>query len=256
MDGTPAAEYTFHDEFDGPAGSPPDPARWAYDLGGGGWGNNELEIYTDAPPNAFQDGRSLLVIRATKQVTPGSGGVPPAVTYHSSRIKTQGHFSQPGGHFEARIKVDSQPGLWPAFWLIGQHISTAGWPACGEIDVLEDFGYSTVQSSVHAPAGGTTVRSAHQDLASDAGWHVYQMHWSEKGMSFSRNGQRYLSVSREFCPPAAWVFGPQAPHNGGMFLLLNLAVGGNAGDPPETARFPADLLVDYVRVRGPAVRSR
>ncbi len=125
-DGTPVAEYTFRDEFEGPAGSPPDPARWAYDLGRGGWGNNELEIYTDSPANAFQDGRSHLVIRAAKQVTPGSGGAPPAVAYHSGRIKTQGRFSQLGGHFEARIKVDSQPGLWPAVWLMGQDISTAG----------------------------------------------------------------------------------------------------------------------------------
>lgn len=239
--------YAFRDEFDGPAGSPPDPAQWSYDLGGGGWGNNELEIYTDSPANVFQDGRSHLVIRATKDPAPGRTGA--AVSYHSGRIKTLGKFSQLGGYFEARIKVNSQRGLWPAFWLMGQDIPTVGWPACGEVDVLEDYGYSTVQTSVHAPAGGNQVYSAHQDLPSDTAWHVYQMHWSAAGMSFSRDGRHYLSVSRAFCPPSAWVFGPQAPHNGGMFLLLNLAVGGSVGDPPETVRFPVDLLVDYVRVR-------
>jgi|SRR5450755_114940 beta-glucanase (GH16 family) len=240
--------YTFRDEFDGPAGSPPDPATWSYDLGDGGWGNNELEVYTNSPDNVFQDGRSHLIIRATRQVTPGGQGAPPAVSYHSARIKTQRSFWQLGGYFEARIKVNSQRGLWPAFWLMGENISTAGWPACGEVDVLEDFGYSTVQSSVHAPAGPDAVYSAHQDLPSDTHWHVYQLRWSAQGMTFSRDGHRYLSVSRDFCPPPAWVFGPQTPNNGGMFMLLNLAVGGNAGVPPDTTRFPVDLMVDYVRV--------
>jgi beta-glucanase (GH16 family) len=70
-------------------------------------------------------------------------------------------------------------------------------------------------------------------------------------MSFSRDGREYLTVHRDFCPPAAWVYGPEQPHNGGVFMLLNLAVGGNVGDPPESVEFPVDLMVDYVRVRGP-----
>jgi beta-glucanase (GH16 family) len=246
--------YTFQDEFDGPAGSPPDASKWSYDLGGGGWGNNELEVYTDSPANVFQDGRSHLVIRATEQLAPGASGTHRAVTYHSARIKTQGKFAQSGGVFEARVKIASQPGLWPAFWLMGQDIPAVGWPGCGEVDVLEDFGYSAVATSVHAPAGRNAVHSAHHDLPSDTGWHVYQMRWSPEGMSFSRDGRRYLKVNRGFCPPQAWVYGPQAPHNGGMFLLLNLAVGGNAGEPPGSVRFPVDLMVDYVRVRGPGCR--
>jgi len=240
--------YTFQDEFDGPAGAPPDPGRWAYDLGAGGWGNNELQTYTDSPANVFQDGQSSLVIRATRPVTPG-GGPTAQAGYHSARIKTLGKFAQSGGSFEARIKVDSQRGLWPAFWLMGQDITARGWPACGEVDVLEDYGYSAVESSVHVPAGGIAVQTASQHLASDRDWHVYRLDWSPGGMSFSRDGQPYLTVGRDFCPPPAWVYGPQVPHNGGMFLLLNLAVGGNAGPPPDSVRFPVDLLVDYVRVR-------
>jgi beta-glucanase (GH16 family) len=242
--------YTFHDDFDGPAGSPPDPARWSYDIGGGGWGNGEAQVYTDSTSNVFQDGQSHLVIRATRRTMPG-GRLRTKKTYHSGRIKTEGKFWQLGGTFEARIKVDSRPGLWPAFWLMGQDHPTAGWPACGEVDVLEDFGYSTVQASVHAPAGGTALRSAHQDLPSDTGWHLYQLHWTADGMSFSRDGHRYLHVSRNFCTPTSWIFGPSAPNNGGMFLLLNLAVGGNAGEPPPETAFPADLMIDYIRVSGP-----
>ncbi|HTT51401.1 MAG TPA: glycoside hydrolase family 16 protein [Streptosporangiaceae bacterium] len=243
--------YTFQDEFDGSAGSPPDPARWSYDLGAGGWGNNELQTYTDSTANAFQDGQSHLVIRATRQQGPGTGNGRPDVSYHSARITTRDKFAQQGGCFEARIKVTSQRGVWPACWLMGQDIGTVGWPRCGEVDVLEDFGYSTVESSVHVPAGGLSVHTAHHDLPSDTGWHTYRLDWSADGMAFSRDGQRYLSVRPGFCEPRAWVYGPAEPHNGGMFLLLNLAVGGTVGDPPDSTRFPADLLVDYVRVTRP-----
>jgi beta-glucanase (GH16 family) len=241
--------YTFQDEFDGPAGSPPDPARWCYDLGAGGWGNNELQTYTDNPRNVFQDGRSHLVIRATRQMIPANGDGPPSTRYHSARITTRDRFAQSGGSFEARIKVASRRGLWPAFWLMGQDLGPAGWPNCGEVDVLEDFGFSTAQSSVHAPAGGDAVHTAHRDLPSDCDWHVYRLDWTASGMSFSRDGDRYLTVDRDFCPASAWVYGPGAPHNGGMFLLLNLAVGGSVGSPPAEVRFPVDLMVDYVRVR-------
>jgi beta-glucanase (GH16 family) len=236
--------YAFRDEFDGPAGAPPDPARWSHDLGAGGWGNGELQSYTDSPVNAFQDGRSHLVIRATRQ--PATDG--PGYRYHSARITTRDAFCQLGGIFEARIKVDSRRGLWPAFWLMGQTHATAGWPACGEVDVMEDFGYSAVQASVHAPAGGISLHSAHHDLPSDDGWHVYRLTWDAGGMTVSADGRPFLAVGRDFCPPGSWVFGPGEPHNGGMFLLLNLAVGGSVGDPPPDAGFPVDLMVDYVRV--------
>jgi beta-glucanase (GH16 family) len=243
--------YVFHDDFNGPAGTPPDPSKWCYDLGGGGWGNGELQEYTDSPVNAFQDGRSHLVIRATQHGTPGTAGA--GITYHSARIKTLGRFARLGGTFEARIKVDSRRGLWPAFWLMGQNITTAGWPACGEVDILEDYGYSTAQTSVHAPGSGGKLHSTHRDLPSDRDWHVYQMDWSAAGMTFSRDGRPYLDVASDQWPRLAWVFGPATPNNGGMFMLLNLAVGGAAGNPPAGTEFPADLLIDYIRVSGPAL---
>ena len=120
--------------------------------------------------------------------------------------------------------------------------------------MLEDFGYATGQSSVHAPAGtGNVLHSAHADFPLDDRWHVYQLSWQDDGMRFSRDGQTYLTVPRFFCPARSWVFGPAAPHNGGMFLLLNLAVGGNAGEPPPDTPFPVDLMIDYVRVSMPDI---
>lgn len=235
--------YAFRDEFDGPAGAPPDPARWCYDLGDGGWGNGELQEYTDSPGNAFQDGHSHLIIRATRESRPGADP-----GYRSARITTRDSFWPLGGIIEARIKVDSRRGLWPAFWLMGRSQATAGWPACGEVDLMEDFGYSTVAASVHAPAADGGLHSAHgDDLPCDRGWHVYQLRWCPEGMTVSSDGRPFLRVSRDFCPAPSWVFGPGQPRNGGMFLLLNLAVGGNAGDPPPGTRFPVDLMIDYVR---------
>jgi beta-glucanase (GH16 family) len=234
--------YTFEDDFTGAAGSAPDPAKWAHDLGGGGWGNKELEIYTNSTENAFIDGNSNLVIRAVKAVS-GSN-----VSYTSARLKTQEKFSQLGGRFQARIKLNSQPGLWPAFWLLGQDIKTVGWPQCGELDIMEDFGHSTVESSVHTPAGKST-NSAAGEIASDTDWHVYQLDWDATGFVFSRDNIAYLRVPNTFGPKSSWVFGPGEPNNGGMFILLNLAVGGNVGTPPASVQFPVEMLVDYVRVQ-------
>lgn len=117
--------------------------------------------------------------------------------------------------------------------------------------MLGDLGDSTVHSAVHAPAGGASVHTARRDLPSDTGWHTCRLDWSADDMSFSRDGHRYLIVRRGFCGSRAWVYGPGEPHNGGMFLLLNLAVGGQVGDPPDSTQFPADLMVDYVRVAQP-----
>ena len=241
MSGSPE-NFTFEDDFTGPAGSAPDPAKWAYDLGGGGWGNNELEIYTSSAKNVYVDGHSNLVIRAVRTVSRGS------VSYTSARLKTQGKFSQLGGQFQARIKLNSQAGLWPAFWLLGQDITTVGWPQCGEIDIAEDFGHSVVESSVHAPNGVRTY-DVSGNITNDTDWHVYQLDWDATGFVFSRDGTAYLTVRNTFCPASAWVFGPSEPNNGGMFILLNLAVGGNTGTPPDSVQFPIEMLVDYVRVQ-------
>ena len=132
---------------------------------------------------------------------------------------------------------------------MGRDITTASWPQCGEIDIAEDFGYNAVQSSVHAPDG--TPNGTHDqsfDLAGDTSWHVYRADIEAEGIRFSRDGYEYGHTPATYCPSSAWVFGPQEPNNGGLFILLNVAVGGKVGAPPATTVFPATLLVDYVKV--------
>ena len=148
-----STQFAFEDDFTGPAGAAPDPSKWTYDLGGGGWGNNELEVYTNSRTNSFLDGDGHLVIRATK-----SGR-----TFHSARLKTIGKFAKYRGTFEARIKLDIQRGLWPAWWAIGANFPEVGWPACGEVDMLENYGGSIAETSVirrttRAPAYSPSTR--------------------------------------------------------------------------------------------------
>ena len=239
----PAITYAFTDEFDGPAGSAPDPSKWRYDVGGGGWGSNELQVYTSSRKNSFLDGNGNLVIRATKSVQTSGGQT--TTTYHSARLNTLGKFSKYHGTFEARIKLDVQPGLWPAWWAVGANFPKVGWPACGEVDMLENYGGSTVQTSVHTPNdAGTDVLTKDAAIAVDDGWHTWRMWWNPRtsGFTFYRDGVEYLTV--EPGQVANWCFSSGVP----ISMVLNLAVGGSIGTPPDSVQFPVDLLVDYVRV--------
>lgn len=239
----PTVTYAFSDEFDGPAGSAPDPSKWGYDVGGGGWGNDELEVYTSSRINSFQDGDGNLVIRATKHVQ-ASGGRS-TTTYQSARLKTVGKFSAYHGNFEARIKLDIQRGLWPAWWALGANFGQVGWPACGEVDMLENYGDPTVQTSIHTPNNTDSgVLTKFADISVDDNWHIWRMWWQPKtgGFTFYKDGVEYMAVEPAQMPN--WCFSSGVP----MFMILNLAVGGNVGPPPDSVQFPIDLLVDYVRV--------
>ena len=135
--------YVFDDEFDGPYGAAPDPAKWTYDLGR--WtDNNELETYTNSRANSYLDGRGHLVIRALRNGNGHAG-------YTSARLLTQGLFSRNHGNFEARIKFDLATGTWPAWWMIGADYPSVGWPQCGEIDIVEVYGQPgwDADSTVH-----------------------------------------------------------------------------------------------------------
>lgn len=232
--------YTFEDDFDGPPGTAPDLTKWAYTLGGGGHGNNDLQTYTSSLANASLDGGSNLVIAATKV----NG------QYQSAQLTTLGLFSQIGGHFEARIKLNVQLGIWPAFWLLGQDMAVEGWPKCGEVDGLENFGYTDqVSSSVYTPNTGETTYKFGSSIMDDGNFHTYRVDVDAEGIVFSRDGYEYGHCPSSYCPPTSWVFGPQEPNNGGLYILLQVAIGGNASQspPPPTTKFPATMLVDYVR---------
>jgi beta-glucanase (GH16 family) len=242
--GQSAVTYAFADDFDGPAGSAPDPSKWGYDLGGGGWGNNELQVYTSSRANSYQDGNGNLVIRATKSVQVSGGRT--IAAYRSARLNTLGKFGKYQGVFEARMKLDIQRGLWPAWWMIGTNFPKVGWPACGEVDMLENDGGSIVATSVHTPNNvGTDVLTKSAAVPADDGWHTWRVWWNTGtgGFTFYKDGMEYLIV--EPGQLANWCFGSGVP----MSMVLNLAIGGGtAGNPPDSMQFPVDLLVDYVRV--------
>ncbi len=145
-------------------------------------------------------------------------------------------FSQSQGHFEASLKVNSQKGLWPAWWMLG---TLEDWPQGGEIDFLEDFGGNYQETSVHDPTSGT---SKYGELSGDAAWHIYRMDWTTTSMTFSRDGKQYLTVKKSEVPH--WPYGAGRP----MYMILNLAVGGLVGTPPASVTFPVDFTVGYVHV--------
>src|ERR671922_1323922 len=144
---------SWSDEFNGPDGSAPDSFKWTYDLGGQGWGNKELECYTNRLQNAHIQAGNL-VIAAQKESAPFACSDGTTGSYTSARLKTQGLFSQPYGRFEARIKIPEGQGMWPAFWMLGNDITTVNWPKCGEIDIMENIGKepATIHGSLHGPS--------------------------------------------------------------------------------------------------------
>ena len=143
-------KLVWSDEFNGPNGSAVDSSKWVLETGGEGWGNEELEYYTDRTANvSVHDGN--LVIKAVAEKYTGPDGV--TRNYTSARLKTLGKFSQTYGRFEARIKVPHGQGMWPAFWMLGDDIDKVGWPACGEIDIMENIGKEPdiIHGSIHGP---------------------------------------------------------------------------------------------------------
>lgn len=243
--GTP--QFLFADEFDGPNGSPPDPAKWTYDIGAGGWGNGEMQDYTDSTANCFQDGQSHLVIRALRSGLGRHG------SYTSARIKTEALFTLSHGTFEARIKLNRQPGTWPAFWLLGPH-RLLGWPQCGEIDVMESYGDLSWPpgSTVHTASDNGQATSAMVPIPDgiDDGWHTYRVrHELGNGnVTFCKDGKAYFTVKPGDLPN--WPFGKPGHEGVPLFMILNLAVGGTGGGgaPPASTPFPVDMLVDWVHV--------
>lgn len=240
-------EMTFHDEFDGKAGTAPSVKNWTRDLGGKGFGNNELESYTDGSSNAFLDGRGNLVIEARKEATRGSDGI--ARDYSSARLKTEGTFAQKYGKIEARMKLPRGKGIWPAFWMLGSNIGKAGWPGCGEIDIMESIGHqpSTLFATLHGPGySGEHGKQGHLQLTDKAlgdDFHVYGVEWDATGIKWTFDGKVYNAIHPADVAPNAW------PFDQPFFIILNLAVGGYwPGNPDASTVFPQQLLVDYVRV--------
>ncbi len=234
-------KLVWADEFNTPGH--PDTSKWAYNIGTGnnGWGNNELEYYTNSDNNArVENGK--LIIEARKENVGGKN-------YSSARMLTQGKADWTYGRFEIRAKLPAGLGSWPAIWMLGSNIDKVGWPACGEIDIMEHVGKSLneIHWSAHSklynwPKGTQkTAKAFINDVTTS--FHVYTLDWSKKAMKFYVDNVLYLTVENEDKSDEYYPF--VAP----QFLLLNLAVGGGFGGPKvDDSIFPIRMIVDYVRV--------
>lgn len=239
---------TWSDDFDGPAGAAPDASKWSHDIGGSGWGNNELEYYTDSTGNAALDGQGHLVITARQENPAGYQCWYGSCQYTSARLLTSGHFIQAYGRFEARIKIPRGQGMWPAFWMLGDNIGSVGWPNSGEIDVMENIGRepSTNHGSMHGPgySGGNPLTGTYSisgALADD--FHTFAVDWGPSSAQFSLDGNVYETHTPADTNGNPWVFDHP------FFMLLNVAVGGNwPGSPDGSTQFPQTMTVDYVHV--------
>ncbi len=234
----------WSDEFEGPAGTPPDPDRWVFDIGTD-WGNDQLEYDTDRPENVSLDGQGNLAITAREEDYEGQ-------PYTSGRIKTEGRFSHAYGRFEARIKLPVGQGLWPAFWLLGNDFSRVGWPQCGEIDVMEYRGQepNVIHGSLHGPGysagNAVTGRFTLPGAGFDQDFHVFAIEWQPDQITWLVNDVVYQRRTPADLPQGTrWVFDHP------FFIILNVAVGGTfVGDPAPDTQFPQTMLVDWVRVYG------
>ena len=239
----PVEVFLWHDEFDGDA---IDNTKWTYDIGTGssGWGNNEWEYYTDRKENAYvKDG--ILHIRAQKEDYEGQ-------KYTSARMLTKGKFTFKYGTVEARIALPTGKGIWPAFWMLGENFDTVGWPACGEIDIIEAVNsenkiYGTnhwANGSEYATYGNNTGNYRDQKFELDiTQFHNYKFTWDEKYIRMFVDDFMYHEIliegntgdTEEFHKP--------------FFFLLNVAVAGNwPGFEVDDSQFPNEMLVDYIRV--------
>lgn len=233
-------ELVMSDEFD--TDGVIDNSIWSYDIGTGenGWGNNELQYYTDRPENiSVQNG--ILIIKAEKESFEGS-------SYTSAKIITKAKFEQKYGRFEARIRLPYGQGLWPAFWLLGNNIDEVGWPNCGEIDIMEYRGQnpSIVLGTLHGPgySGGNSISKSY-DLVNDrfdTGFHVFGIEWGPEYINFYVDDVLYNQLTPSDVT-GEWVYDHP------FYIIINLAVGGNfVGSPNSETVFPQTMLVDYVRV--------
>jgi beta-glucanase (GH16 family) len=240
---------TFADEFDGPAGAPADGSKWQIETGDN-VNNHERQYYTAGNANAALDGQGNLVITARKENPANYQCWYGTCQYTSARLNTAGRFTQTYGHFEARMKVPRGQGMWPAFWMLGEDIGGVGWPACGELDIMENVGFepSTVHGTLHGPgySGGGGIGAGYTlpgggQFADD--FHVFAVDWSPNSVTWSVDGNVYQTRTPADLGGREWVFDHP------FFMIVNLAVGGYwPGDPDDSTVFPQQLVIDYVRV--------
>jgi len=235
-------QITLQDEFD--KDGAPNSSIWGFDIGTGqnGWGNNELQYYTDRPENVTVN-NGVMVITVREESFQGSN-------YTSARLITKGKFEQRYGRFEARIRVPYGQGIWPAFWMLGVEDSPSEiWPFIGEIDIMEMRGQdpTTLIGSLHGPgySGGEAISKEYvlQNDRLDTGFHIYGIEWGPDYVNYYIDDVLYNQITPEDLPEGSeWVF------DNDFYILMNVAVGGTfVGSPNAETVFPQTMLVDYFR---------
>ena len=242
----PGWTLVWNDEFEGDG--LPDSDKWVYDVGGHGWGNNELQTYyaRNAETARVEDG--VLIIRASLV---GEG---PSKEYKSARMKTAGKGDWVYGRVEVRADLPSGLGTWPAIWMLPSDNAYGGWPNSGEIDIMEHVGFdpNVVHGTVHTGAFnhsiGTHKGGQIQVSGATDGFNVYAIEWSEEKIDFFVNGERYFTFENTDGGPPEWPFDQR------FHLVMNIAIGGNWGGQHgvDDIIFPQEMRVDYVRVYEPA----
>lgn len=231
-------QLVWSDEFNG---STINTSNWNFEVGGHGWGNNELQYYTNGQNAYISNG--ALVIEARKE----SGGYTcwyGACQYTSSRLTTQNKRFWRYGKIEARMALPSGQGLWPAFWMLGVNFPTVGWPKCGEIDIMEHINTEPkIYGTIHWDNNGYASYGGSTSLSTFTSYHVYSIEWDASAIRWYVDGVKYHEANI-----ANSINGTDEFHRE-FFIILNLAVGGNwPGSPDSSTPFPARVYVDYVRV--------
>ena len=221
----------------------PDSTIWTHEVGGNGWGNNELEYYTRSSIKNAEVSNGTLKIRAIHEKMEGRN-------YTSARLVTKGKKEFTYGKIDIRAKLPAGRGLWPAIWMLGSNVEKVGWPDCGEIDIMEHVGYmkDSVLGTIHTKAyihvkgtqrGGKVFISHPYDR-----FHIYSVEWTPEKIDFYLDNNLFYHFGNEHKTTAEW------PFNSPFFLILNIAVGGNLGgkEGVDEHIFPGVLEVDYIRV--------
>jgi beta-glucanase (GH16 family) len=228
-----AGNTLFADEFN--IDGAPNPSKWGYDIGGGGWGNNEAQYYTNRPDNVIVQGGYLKII-SKKEAYLGS-------SYTSARLLTKGKFTFKYGRVEIRAKLPAGGGTWPALWMLGSNIDAVSWPACGEIDIMEHKGneLNKIHGTLHFPGrsgGNPDTTTVIPNTTASTEFHNYSIDWRSDAIKFYVDGQLFKT------------FGNSAslPFNQNFFLILNSAMGGTFGGAIDPNFVSSTFEIDYVRV--------
>lgn len=222
----------WSEEFDTPGA--PDASKWGYDLGAGGWGNAEEQYYTNRSDNVIVS-NGTLKITAKKEAYSGSA-------YTSARLLSKDKFSFKYGKIEARIKLPAGGGTWPAFWMLGNNLSTVSWPGCGEIDIMEHLGnqlnkiYGTLHHPGHSGANGDGSNVIITNATTE--FHKYTLEWTAAVIKISVDDVVFFTFANT----------PTLPFNQNFFVIVNVAMGGNFGGTINPAFVSAAMEIDYIRV--------